>query len=98
MAVASEAMNRIAIALIRFYQVSLGRVMPGRCRFYPTCSAYAVECFQSFAFFPALFKTIYRLGRCTPFSTGYFDPVIPEGEAARLASATPTDRNCNHNH
>ncbi|MCR9143547.1 MAG: membrane protein insertion efficiency factor YidD [bacterium] len=96
-------MNRIAIALIRLYQLSLGRVMPGRCRFYPTCSAYALECFERFPFFQAFAKTAYRIGRCTPFSTGYFDPVVPEGESAisgsgRTEPAKVDNRNCNHNH
>ncbi len=68
-------MNRVAIALIQLYRHSLGRLMPGRCRFYPTCSAYALECFERFSFFRALGKTVWRLMRCTPFSKGYFDPV-----------------------
>ena len=84
-------MNRLAIWMIRGYQLSLGRLMPGRCRFYPTCSNYALECFERFSFFPALGKTLYRLARCTPFSTGYFDPVVPETEQQKHAE-------CNHAH
>lgn len=94
-------MNRIAIALIRLYQLTLGRIMPGRCRFYPTCSAYALECFERFPFWRALLKTLYRLGRCTPFSTGYFDPVVPEGDAAALrdpGTDPGAGHRCNHNH
>ena len=72
-------MNRIAIILIRIYQNSIGLLMPGRCRFYPTCSAYAVECFESFGFWKALGKSSWRILRCNPLSEGYEDPVHPEG-------------------
>jgi hypothetical protein len=84
-------MNRIAILLIRGYQLSLGRLMPGRCRFYPTCSAYAVECFERFSFCKALFLTLYRLARCTPFSQGFFDPVPEQDPSARAGA-------CHHIH
>ncbi|MCB1319294.1 MAG: membrane protein insertion efficiency factor YidD [Leptospiraceae bacterium] len=71
-------MNRLAILLIRGYQLSLGRFMVGRCRFHPTCSEYARECFERFSFFRACLKSVWRILRCQPFSKGYFDPVVPE--------------------
>ncbi|MCB1309431.1 MAG: membrane protein insertion efficiency factor YidD [Leptospiraceae bacterium] len=71
-------MNRIAILLIRGYQLTLGRFMVGRCRFHPTCSEYARECFERFSFFRACLKSVWRILRCQPFSKGYFDPVVPE--------------------
>ena len=74
-------MNRLAIAFIRLYQQSLGKLIGGQCRFHPTCSAYAVECFERFGFFHALGKSIWRIARCNPMSKGYFDPVVPEKPA-----------------
>lgn len=71
-------MNRIAILLIRGYQLTLGRFMVGRCRFHPTCSEYARECFERFSFFRACLKSVWRILRCQPFSKGFFDPVVPE--------------------
>lgn len=75
-------MNRLAIALIRLYQASLGKLIGGQCRFYPTCSAYAIECFEHFGFFQAAGRSLWRILRCNPFSQGYFDPVLPEAEAS----------------
>ena len=49
------------------------------CRFYPTCSAYSTQAFQSFSFPKALFLTLGRLLRCQPFSAGGYDP-LPEKE------------------
>ena len=69
-------MNSLAIFLIRIYQNTLGLFMPGRCRFHPTCSEYALECFATFGFLKALGKSAYRIARCNPFSEGYFDPVV----------------------
>lgn len=77
-------MNRIAILLIRFYQIGPGRLIPGRCRYYPSCSYYARECFEEFGFFKALGKSVWRILRCNPMATGYFDPVHPDHQ------------NCNH--
>lgn len=71
-------MNRLTILLIRGYQLTLGRFMVGRCRFHPTCSEYARECFERFSFFKACGKSAWRILRCQPFSKGYFDPVVPE--------------------
>ncbi|MDH5656307.1 MAG: membrane protein insertion efficiency factor YidD [Spirochaetia bacterium] len=71
-------MNTLAIFLIKIYQNTLSKILPGRCRFYPSCSQYAIECFQTFSFFKAFYKSSFRIIRCNPFSEGYFDPVIPD--------------------
>jgi hypothetical protein len=57
---------RMAIALVRVYQGGAsGRVSP--CRFYPSCSNYAVEAFTVFGFWRGLSLTARRLVRCRPF-------------------------------
>ena len=57
---------RVAIALVRLYQgAASGRVSP--CRFYPSCSNYAVEAFTVFGFWRGLSLTARRLMRCRPF-------------------------------
>ena len=68
-------MNRIVIALLYLYQKTLSLWIGQNCRFHPTCSNYAIECYQHFNFFKASFYTIYRLIRCQPFSKGGFDPI-----------------------
>jgi uncharacterized protein len=57
---------RAAIALVTAYQgASAGRVSP--CRFYPSCSSYAVEAFEVHGFWRGLVLTARRLVRCRPF-------------------------------
>ncbi|OGQ93166.1 MAG: membrane protein insertion efficiency factor YidD [Deltaproteobacteria bacterium RIFOXYA12_FULL_61_11] len=65
----------VAIALIRAYRLLLSPLLPRSCRFHPTCSRYALECFERFGFFTALGKTLHRLLRCHPFHPGGHDPV-----------------------
>jgi hypothetical protein len=57
---------RVAVALLRAYQgAASGRISP--CRFYPSCSNYAVEAFTVHGFWRALALTARRLVRCRPF-------------------------------
>ncbi len=74
-------LNQFAIASIRLYQLVLSPFLPGRCRFYPSCSQYAVECFERFGFWKAALKSAWRVLRCNPLSRGYFDPVVPDEHA-----------------
>lgn len=69
-------MAKIAIFLINVYRKYISRYTKPRCRFSPTCSAYAIESFQKFGFFLGLYLTIKRIGKCHPFYNGeYFDNV-----------------------
>ncbi|MDD4182061.1 MAG: membrane protein insertion efficiency factor YidD [Victivallaceae bacterium] len=65
----------LSIIMIKGYQLSIARCLPGCCRFAPTCSHYALEAFQVHGFFKGLALTVWRLLRCQPFSKGGFDPV-----------------------
>ena len=67
-------MKKIAIKLIKIYK-DFTKNSQKRCKYYPSCSNYALEAFEKFNFFKALFLTIYRLIRCNPFSKGGYDPV-----------------------
>jgi len=76
-------MRRIAIALlsapIRAYRLLLSPMMPGRCRFSPTCSAYALDALNQNGPVKGLWLTVRRLARCHPISwlggSSGFDPV-----------------------
>ncbi|MCB1140204.1 MAG: membrane protein insertion efficiency factor YidD [Leptospiraceae bacterium] len=70
--------NSGARLFIRFYKVGISPILPGRCRFYPSCSQYSMECFEKLPFWRALGKSLWRIARCNPLSKGYFDPVFPE--------------------
>lgn len=67
-------MNKLTIFLIKKYQ-SLKNPKRKTCRFYPTCSNYALEAFYKFRFFKAFFLTFFRILKCNPFSKGGYDPV-----------------------
>jgi len=48
-----------------------------RCRFHPTCSEYALECFQTLPLHLAFFRSLSRIFRCNPMHSGGYDPVHP---------------------
>ena len=68
------------IALIRLYQRRISPLLPRRCRYHPTCSAYAVQAIESFGILRGSVLAVWRILRCNPFSHGGHDPV----EAQRL--------------
>ncbi|MBU3694685.1 MAG: membrane protein insertion efficiency factor YidD [Rhodocyclaceae bacterium] len=63
------------IALVRTYQYFLRPLIGPRCRFYPTCSAYAIEALQRHGLLRGSALTLHRLCRCHPYNPGGFDPV-----------------------
>lgn len=60
-------MKRILISLIKFYQI-LPLHSHSRCRFYPSCSNYAIEAIGTHGTFKGLILTIKRILRCNPFN------------------------------
>ncbi|RYL90889.1 membrane protein insertion efficiency factor YidD [Sporolactobacillus sp. THM7-4] len=68
-------MNYFFILLIRIYQRFISPFLPPRCRFYPTCSQYAVEALTRFGAIKGGWLTIRRLLKCQPFHPGGVDPV-----------------------
>lgn len=73
--VVKKILNEPVLFLIRFYRKVISPCLPNSCRFEPTCSVYALKCFERFGFFQALFYTTKRILRCHPFCKGGFDPV-----------------------
>lgn len=68
-------MKKLVLKLIDYYQKNISPNNPPKCRFIPTCSEYAKECFIRFNFFKASFLTIKRLLKCNPFHKMEYDPV-----------------------
>jgi putative membrane protein insertion efficiency factor len=68
-------MNKVFISLIGFYKRFISPLMASRCRFYPSCSTYALEAFEEYGFLKALYLTTKRLFRCQPFCKGGVDPL-----------------------
>jgi putative membrane protein insertion efficiency factor len=60
---------------IRFYQTFISPLKPPTCRFYPTCSAYAIEAIQKKGPVKGTWLAIKRIAKCHPFHPGGYDPV-----------------------
>ncbi len=61
--------------LVRFYQCFISPILPPMCRFYPSCSSYALEAIDRHGALKGLFFTLKRLMRCHPYCAGGYDPV-----------------------
>ena len=70
-------MKQILPFLIRIYR-KISSLTPPRCRFYPTCSAYAYEAIERFGVFKGLYLSVKRILKCHPFNDGGYDPVPKE--------------------
>ncbi len=68
-------MAKICIGLLRFYQKHISPLKGQTCRFYPTCSNYSIEAYQTYGFFKGTYLTIRRIMRCHPFHPGGYDPL-----------------------
>lgn len=68
-------MQWILIAAVRGYQIVLSPLLPAACRYYPSCSAYAVEALERYGAWRGSWLAVKRIGRCHPFRPGGFDPV-----------------------
>lgn len=63
---------------IKLYQYVLSPYLGPRCRFYPSCSNYALDSFHEHGLLRASWLTVRRLMRCHPWSSGGYDPVLPK--------------------
>jgi putative membrane protein insertion efficiency factor len=68
-------MQLILVGLVRAYQIFLSPLLPAACRYYPTCSAYAVEAIERYGAWQGGWLALKRIGRCHPLRPGGFDPV-----------------------
>ena len=67
--------QRLLALLIRGYQRLLSPLLPPSCRFYPSCSQYALEAVNRHGALKGTWLAARRLARCHPFNAGGFDPV-----------------------
>lgn len=68
------------VAFLRLYQRLLSPLLPPRCRFWPSCSEYAVQAVERHGILRGVVLAGWRVLRCNPWSDGGVDPV----EAQRL--------------
>jgi putative membrane protein insertion efficiency factor len=65
----------VLILFVRVYQIVLSPLLPASCRYYPSCSTYAIEALERHGALRGGWLTLRRLGRCNPFRPGGYDPV-----------------------
>ena len=66
--------KKLILFLIKIYQ-KISALTPPRCRFYPTCSQYAIEAFKKYGLFKGMYLSIKRVLKCHPFHPGGYDPL-----------------------
>lgn len=68
-------MRTVLVTVVRGYQMILSPLLPAACRYYPSCSAYAIEALERHGALRGTWLAMRRIVRCNPFRPGGFDPV-----------------------
>ncbi len=69
-------MKDILIRAIKFYQRFISPLFPNSCRFYPTCSNYAILAIDKYGILKGSFLAFKRIIKCNPFHPGGYDPLV----------------------
>ncbi|HCY87396.1 MAG TPA: membrane protein insertion efficiency factor YidD [Desulfobacteraceae bacterium] len=67
--------KQLLTILIKFYQFFISPLLGANCRYYPTCSAYALEAVEKYGSLKGSAMALKRVLRCHPFRPGGYDPV-----------------------
>jgi len=67
--------KKLFIFLIKAYRKIISPPLPRSCRFYPTCSQYAIDAISKYGVLKGSIKSAYRIMRCNPFNRGGYDPL-----------------------
>ncbi len=68
-------LGKILIFFVRGYQIFISPLMPGKCRFYPTCSVYFIQALEKYGPFKGCLLGMKRILKCHPFHEGGYDPL-----------------------
>lgn len=68
-------MKALLLLVFRFYRYFISPLLGSNCRFHPSCSAYAMEAVERHGAWRGGWLAIKRVGRCSPFHPGGYDPV-----------------------
>lgn len=78
-------MKLVLIGLLRAYRLLISPLYGNTCRYWPSCSTYALGAVEHHGAVRGTWLTIRRLGRCHPWAKGGYDPVPGTPEAQRWA-------------
>ena len=67
----------IVVGMLRLYKSFISPLLPSSCRFYPSCSEYAMQAVELRGVLRGGALALWRLARCQPFTKGGYDPVPP---------------------
>jgi len=67
--------QKIALAMVRFYQKGISPMLPPSCRYFPSCSEYTYQAIEKYGVLRGGWLGLRRLSRCHPFHPGGYDPV-----------------------
>jgi hypothetical protein len=84
------------LALLGIYRGTVGQIAGGRCRFHPTCSAYAIEAIHRHGAARGAVLSAWRVLRCSPLTSGGLDPV-PQPRRMTPSHGGATGRTTSHN-
>ncbi|MDA8240292.1 MAG: membrane protein insertion efficiency factor YidD [Nitrospiraceae bacterium] len=68
-------MKILLIAIVKLYKFLISPILPGSCRFVPSCSEYSLEALEKYGALKGAWLSVRRVARCHPFHPGGFDPV-----------------------
>ncbi len=68
-------MKKLAELSVKFYRKFISPLKPACCKYYPTCSQYALDAFKKHGFIKGLILSAWRILRCNPYSKGGVDKV-----------------------
>jgi len=68
-------LKNIIVFLINGYRLAISPFLPSSCRFYPTCSQYAIDAVNKYGVVKGMSKAGLRIIKCNPFHPGGYDPV-----------------------
>ncbi|MBU3576615.1 membrane protein insertion efficiency factor YidD [Polynucleobacter sp. UK-Kesae-W10] len=73
-----HVLNHVAIKSVKLYQLLLSPYIGMQCKYVPSCSQYACDCFEHYGFFKSFRLMVWRILRCNPWSHGGYDPAVKQ--------------------
>jgi putative membrane protein insertion efficiency factor len=91
-------MRQLVHLILRAYQLLISPLLGNHCRFYPSCSQYAIDAVDAHGVLRGSWLAVRRLSRCHPWHPGGFDPVPDPGNAPPSGCMTTTHQHKPHHH